>query len=145
MKVIPLLSVILGSAVMRMASGIVFGAFALPDGVDPNQIRGELLAVRTVAVGQTDTICVMGDDPDGVEFIPVSLPAGMKLETQGGTAEIMTVEYSWKLDVNDVGIHYIVVGFADLHPVSPLLTEATIIVEVVPPPNSGPPIVRLCP
>jgi hypothetical protein len=145
MKAIPWLSiavaVILGSAVMRMASGTVFGAFALPAGVDPNQIQGELLAVKTIRVGSTDTICVTGSDESGVDYIPVQIPSNMVQESFTEDGETATVRYSWGLSLDDVGIQYIVFSFTDRDP-DPLTTFATIVVEVLPPNQA--PVVMLC-
>jgi len=134
----------LGCWFVHMARGTVFGVFEVPNGFDPNQVSGELLAVYTVTVGELKTICVQGSDEDGVDLVPISLPLGMQLESVVENPGRTEARYAWQLDVNDVGLHYVILGFIDHHPSDPLMTEATIVIEVIHPPNAGAPEVALC-
>jgi len=135
------------SLLQTVASSTVFGVFEVPPSFDPNMVRGEIIAVKTVKVGEQTSLCIQGQDPDGVQFVPISIPSGMVLEETEETPDKTIVRYTWELDRDDIGLHYIVLGFEDKHEI-PMATEATVVIEVLPPdppPNEGPPLVMLCP
>jgi len=134
-------ALVMGLALMKVASATIFGVFDIPFDFDPNDVVAE----RTVTVGQTDNICLQAEDEDGVSMTPISIPEGMVLLDEGGTFEIQSVSYSWKLTDADVGDHAIVLLFSDLHESEPKSKTAVILVKVLPRLNAGPPVVRMCP